>query len=303
MPPGAIRPCPRATPPATASATRHWRSICTICSPSTAAPNWRPKSCSATRCNCCTKRRCCLARPFAGPSTRQSSMARFCPLSTKPARRRPCRAGRTSSHHTRRAQQRRDVPPVVGTPGALPADDCLSGVGGAYRIAQDCAQPLARPESRRKRSGLEARARRTGLQRPDPAAADAGSRHSGRSPAGCRAGRSEVTLEGHHLDGVDRQVTSASPPSRSAAACRSPRRGRQVSFTVPNDLPVGLYRVELSVQRLDDSHPAAPTSCRWHWPRNPCCRRSAPPQWQCRNPGPRHGAARAPRPDGRPDPR
>ena len=28
----------------------------------------------------------------------------------------------------------------------------------------------------------------------------------------------------------------------------------KLSFTVPNDLPVGLYRVELSVQRLDDSH-------------------------------------------------
>jgi hypothetical protein len=27
-----------------------------------------------------------------------------------------------------------------------------------------------------------------------------------------------------------------------------------VTFTVPNDLPVGLYRVDMSVQRLDESH-------------------------------------------------
>jgi hypothetical protein len=66
---------------------------------------------------------------------------------------------------------------------------------------------------------------------------------------------SQVTLEGHHLDGVDRSVTlslAAFQISRSVPVDDGgPDR---VRFTVPNDLPVGLYRVELSVQRLADSH-------------------------------------------------
>ena len=66
---------------------------------------------------------------------------------------------------------------------------------------------------------------------------------------------SEVTLEGHHLDGVDRQVTlslAAFQIRRSIAV--NGGGPTEVRFTVPTDLPVGLYRVELSLQRLEDSH-------------------------------------------------
>jgi hypothetical protein len=76
---------------------------------------------------------------------------------------------------------------------------------------------------------------------------------AGRQPVAVPGG--EVTLEGHHLDGVDRQVTlslAAFQISRSVPVTGG--GPDKLSFTVPNDLPVGLYRVELSVQRLDDSH-------------------------------------------------
>ncbi len=66
----------------------------------------------------------------------------------------------------------------------------------------------------------------------------------------------EVTLEGHHLDGVGRQVTlslAAFQISRSVPVTGG--GPNKVSFIVPNDLPVGLYRVELSVQRLDEANP------------------------------------------------
>ena len=66
----------------------------------------------------------------------------------------------------------------------------------------------------------------------------------------------EVTLEGHHLDGIDRQVTlnlAAFQISRRIPASKGGPDA--VGFTVPNDLPVGLYRVELSVQRAEESHP------------------------------------------------
>ena len=65
-----------------------------------------------------------------------------------------------------------------------------------------------------------------------------------------------VTLEGHHLDGIDRQVTlnlAAFQISRRIPASKGGPDA--VGFTVPNDLPVGLYRVELSVQRAEESHP------------------------------------------------
>lgn len=66
----------------------------------------------------------------------------------------------------------------------------------------------------------------------------------------------EVRLEGHHLDGVDRQVTlslAAFQISRRVAVSQgSPS---EVRFTMPNDLPVGLYRVELAVQGLADTQP------------------------------------------------
>lgn len=66
----------------------------------------------------------------------------------------------------------------------------------------------------------------------------------------------EVTLEGHHLDGVDRQVTLSLATFQISRSVPVTKGGPSTaSFTVPNDLPVGLYRVELSVQRLDDSHP------------------------------------------------
>ena len=76
---------------------------------------------------------------------------------------------------------------------------------------------------------------------------------AGRQPVAIPGG--EVTLEGHHLDGVDRQVTlslAAFQISRSIAVTGG--GPDKVGFIVPNDLPVGLYRVELSVQRLDESH-------------------------------------------------
>jgi hypothetical protein len=117
------------------------------------------------------------------------STAPSCPPSTKACAAPTSPSRSNCSRSPRRARHRRNVPPVVGTPGALPADRRLSGLGGADRIAQDRAQPAARAQSRRNRSGLEARPRRTRLQRPDPAAADAGSGRSGRSPAGCRPRR------------------------------------------------------------------------------------------------------------------
>jgi len=51
------------------SATRRWRSTCTICLPPTAAPICKPRYCSAMRCNCCTKTLSCRATPSAGRST------------------------------------------------------------------------------------------------------------------------------------------------------------------------------------------------------------------------------------------
>lgn len=77
---------------------------------------------------------------------------------------------------------------------------------------------------------------------------------AGRQPVAVPGG--SVTLEGHHLDGVDRRVTlslAAFQISRSVAVdAGTPDK---VSFTVPSDLPVGLYRVELSVQPLTEAQP------------------------------------------------
>ncbi len=65
----------------------------------------------------------------------------------------------------------------------------------------------------------------------------------------------DVTLEGHHLDGVDRQVTLNLASFQIGRSVPVSKGGpNAATFTVPNDLPVGLYRVELSVQRLDESH-------------------------------------------------
>jgi hypothetical protein len=64
-----------------------------------------------------------------------------------------------------------------------------------------------------------------------------------------------VTLEGHDLEGVDRQVTLSLAAFQINRSLPVIKEGLdKVSFIVPNDLPVGLYRVELSVQRLEDSH-------------------------------------------------
>jgi hypothetical protein len=66
---------------------------------------------------------------------------------------------------------------------------------------------------------------------------------------------SKVTLEGHDLEGVDRQVTLSLAAFQISRTIPVAKEGLdKVSFVVPNDLPVGLYRVELSVQRLEDSH-------------------------------------------------
>ena len=65
-----------------------------------------------------------------------------------------------------------------------------------------------------------------------------------------------VRLEGHHLDGVDRQAIltlAAFQISRSVPISKG--GPSEVRFNMPNDLPVGLYRVALSLQRLDDSQP------------------------------------------------
>ena len=76
---------------------------------------------------------------------------------------------------------------------------------------------------------------------------------AGRQPVAVPGGL--VTLEGHHLDGVDRHVTLNLPVFQISRSVPVTQGGpNEVTFTVPNDLPVGLYRVELSVQRLDDSH-------------------------------------------------
>jgi len=75
---------------------------------------------------------------------------------------------------------------------------------------------------------------------------------AGRQPVAVPGG--EVTLEGHHLDGVDRQITfslAAFQISRSVPVTSG--GPDKLSFIVPNDLPVGLYRVDLSVQRLDET--------------------------------------------------
>jgi len=65
----------------------------------------------------------------------------------------------------------------------------------------------------------------------------------------------EVTLEGHHLDGVDRQVTLSLAAFQISRSVPITAGGpTSASFLLPTDLPVGLYRVELAVQRLDDSH-------------------------------------------------
>ena len=66
----------------------------------------------------------------------------------------------------------------------------------------------------------------------------------------------QVVLEGHHLDGDDRRVTLSLAAFQISRRVPVTRGGPgSVSFTLPNDLPVGLYRVELSVQRLNERHP------------------------------------------------
>jgi len=65
----------------------------------------------------------------------------------------------------------------------------------------------------------------------------------------------EVRLQGHHLDGVDRHVTLMLAAFQISRRVPVSQGGpNEVRFNMPNDLPVGLYRVELSVQGLDDSH-------------------------------------------------
>ncbi|MBS1144029.1 MAG: hypothetical protein H6R14_1435 [Proteobacteria bacterium] len=77
---------------------------------------------------------------------------------------------------------------------------------------------------------------------------------AGRQPVAVPGG--EVTLEGHHLDGVDRQVSFSLPALKIKRSVPVTSGGPdKVSFIVPSDLPVGLYRVELALQRLEDTHP------------------------------------------------
>ncbi len=76
----------------------------------------------------------------------------------------------------------------------------------------------------------------------------------GRQPVAVPGGA--VRLEGHHLDGVDRQAIltlAAFQISRSVPVSKG--GPNEVRFNMPNDLPVGLYRVALSLQRLDDNQP------------------------------------------------
>ncbi|MBR0565468.1 DUF4255 domain-containing protein [Azoarcus sp. L1K30] len=66
---------------------------------------------------------------------------------------------------------------------------------------------------------------------------------------------SEVRIDGHHLDGVDRRITlsiAALQLSRSIPVAGG--TSDQVRFTVPADLPAGLYRVNLSLLRPGDAH-------------------------------------------------
>lgn len=74
----------------------------------------------------------------------------------------------------------------------------------------------------------------------------------GRQPVAVPGGA--VRLEGHHLDGVDRHVIltlAAFQISRSVPVSKG--GPNEVRFNMPTDLPVGLYRVVLSLQRLNDS--------------------------------------------------
>ena len=66
---------------------------------------------------------------------------------------------------------------------------------------------------------------------------------------------SEVRVDGHHLDGADRHVTlsiAALQLSRSLAIDGG--NSNQIRFTVPPDLPAGLYRLSMSLLRPEDDH-------------------------------------------------
>jgi hypothetical protein len=99
---------------------------------------------------------------------------------------------------------------------------------------------------------------------------------AGRQPVAVPGG--EVTLEGHHLDGVDRQITfslatfqiSRSVPVTRAArtSSASPSRMTCRSASTASSCPCNASTT---------ATPGAPTSCRWPWPRSPYCHPSAPP--------------------------
>jgi hypothetical protein len=66
---------------------------------------------------------------------------------------------------------------------------------------------------------------------------------------------SVVRIDGHHLDGADRHITlsiAALQLSRSIPVDGG--NTNQVRFTVPDDLPAGLYRLSMSLLRPEDEH-------------------------------------------------
>lgn len=75
---------------------------------------------------------------------------------------------------------------------------------------------------------------------------------AGRQPVAVPGGT--VTLEGRHLDGVDRQVILSLASLQISRSVPATSGGpNKLGFTVPNDLPAGLYRIDVAVQRPDES--------------------------------------------------
>ena len=66
---------------------------------------------------------------------------------------------------------------------------------------------------------------------------------------------SEVRVNGHHLDGADRHITlSIATQQLSRSLEIDGGNSNQIRFTMPSDLPAGLYRLSMSLLRPEDDH-------------------------------------------------
>ena len=130
--------------------TRRSRSTCTTCSPPTARPTSRPRSCSATRCRSSTNAPCSTARRSARRCRPEPARAAaILPPAFQALAASDLADQVEAITVTPRADRHRgDVAAVVGDPGALPAERRLPRVGRAHRGDQARAQRSAGAHAR-----------------------------------------------------------------------------------------------------------------------------------------------------------